>query len=140
MKLYRIFFLMISSFLTILFLTIGCGDKYSAANKMNERFIDLMELYVEDLNKADNAKEVAKAMNRYADSLEDLWPKMQELSEKYPELRDKDNPPEELKESQKRAEEVSRKMAGAMMKTMPYMRDPEVQKAQQRFGAVMTKE
>lgn len=136
MKLDRIF-LIISSLLTIFFLTIGCGDKYSDANKMNEKFINLMESYIEDLNKADNAKEVAKAMNRYAKGMEDLWPKMQKLSEKYPELKDENNPPEELKESQKRAEEVSKKIFAAMMKTMPYMMDPEVQKAQQRLGEAM---
>ena len=138
MKPYRIF-LMILIFLTILCLAPGCGNKYSDVNKMNEKFVDLMESYVEDLNKSDNAKEVAKAINRYADSLEDLWPKMQQLSEKYPELKDNNSLPEELKASQKSAEEVGKKMAGAMMKIMPYMRDPEVQKAQQRLGAVMTK-
>jgi len=78
-------------------------------------------------------------MNRFADGMEDLWPKMQILSEKYPELKDKSSPPEELKETQKRAEEMGQKMAGSMMKLMPYMIDPEVQKAQKRLGAIMMK-
>jgi len=71
--------------------------------------------------------------------MENLWPKMQKLSEKYPELKDRNNQPEELKESQKKAEEVSKKMVASMMKIMPYMMDPEVQKAQQRLHAVMIK-
>ena len=82
---------------------------------------------------------MAKAMNSFADGLEILWPKMKELSEKYPELKDKNNPPEELKESQNKAEESGKKIVGTFMKVMPYMEDPEVQKAQQRLSAIMTK-
>jgi len=127
------------SLFTMSFLIIGCGGKYSDAEKMNEKFIALVENYIADLDKAGNAKDAAKAINRYADGLEDLWPGMQELSKKYPELKDKSNPPEELKESQKRAEEAVQKMVGSMMKLMPYMMDPEVQKAQKRLGAIMMK-
>jgi hypothetical protein len=127
----------IACVLTVSFLIIGCGGKYSDAEKLNMEFVELMEEYIADLDKADNAKDVAKAMNNYADGMEDLWPKMQKVAEKYPELKDKSNPPEELKESQQKANEVSQKMAGSMMKTMQYMRDPEVRKAQQRLGKIM---
>ena len=122
----------------MLFLCVGCGNKYSEVEKLNKEFIELTEEYVADLDKADDAKDVAKAINRYADGMEDLWPKMRAISEKYPELKDRNNPPEELKESQKKAEEVGIKMAGTMRKVMPYMRDPAVRKAQQRIQAVMT--
>ena len=125
--------------LSLLFLLAGCGGKYSDVKKINEQYIDLVEAHIADLDKADNAADVATALNRFADGMEDLWPEMQKLSEKYPELKDKSNPPEELKETQKRSEELGKKMAGSMMKMMQYMMDPEVQKAQQRLGAVMMK-
>jgi len=118
-------------------LIIGCGDKYSDVKKMNEEFVDLVEDYIVDLDKADSSKDAAKAINRFADGMEDLWPRMQKLSEKYPELKDKSNPPEELKESQKKAEEVSQQMGKGMMKMMKYMGDPEVQKAQKRLSTIM---
>ncbi|MDD2317986.1 MAG: hypothetical protein RBR01_09500 [Desulfobacterales bacterium] len=128
------------SLFTMSFLIIGCGGKYSDVNKMNEEYIALMENYIADLDKADNAKDAAKAMNRFADGMENLWPRMQKLSEKYPELKDnKSTPPEELKETQERAEAVGQKMVGSMMKTMPYVMDPEVQKAQQRIAMAMMK-
>ena len=128
------------SLFTMSFLIIGCGGKYSDVNKMNEEYIALMENYIADLDKADNANDAAKAMNRFADGMENLWPRMQKLSEKYPELKDnKSNPPEELKETQERTEQVGRKMVGSMMKTMPYVMDPEVQKAQQRIAMSMMK-
>ncbi len=128
------------SLFTMSFLIIGCGGKYSDVNKMNEEYIALMENYIADLDKADNAKDAAKAMNRFADGMENLWPRMQKLSEKYPELKDnKSTPPEELKETQERAEAVGQKMVGSMMKTMPYVMEPEVQKAQQRIAMAMMK-
>jgi hypothetical protein len=136
----KITLILFLSLFTMSFLINGCGGKYSDVNKLNEEYIALMENYIADLDKADNAKDAAKAMNRFADGMENLWPRMQKLSEKYPELKDnRSNPPEELKETQERAEQVGRKMVGSMMKTMPYVMDPEVQKAQQRIAMSMMK-
>jgi hypothetical protein len=90
-----------------------------------------------DIERAGSAKDVAKAMNRLAGGMEDIVPRMKKLSEKYPELTDRTGPPEELKESEKKVEEVSMKMVGTMMKIMPYMQDPEVQKAQKRLQDAM---
>jgi predicted nuclease with TOPRIM domain len=132
--------MMLVLFLTLLtmsFLIIGCGGKYSEAEKMNKEYIALLEDYVADIDKADNAKNVAKAMNRFADGMEELMPKIRKLSEKYPELKDRSNPPEELKETQKKAEEIGQKMAGSMIKLMPYMMAPEVLNAQKRLAAAM---
>jgi uncharacterized coiled-coil DUF342 family protein len=127
-------------FLIVLFFMNGCGgSKYSDAIKLNVQYIGLMEMYIADLDKADNAKEVAKAINQYADGLEKIWPQMKKMSEKYPELKEKDNPPEELKASQKEAESVGRKMIGTYQKIMPYMGDPEVKEAQERISAIMQK-
>ena len=127
------------SLLTMSFLIIGCSAKYSDAEKVSEEYIDLMEGYIADLEKVGNAKDVVRAMNKFADGMEDLLPRMKKLSEKYPELKDKSNLPEELKKTQERAGEMGLKMAGSMMKLMPYMMDPEVQKAQNRLGTIMAK-
>ncbi len=120
-------------------MVIGCGGKYSDVKKINEKYIDLVKDYIADLEGADNAKNVAKAINRFADGVEDIWPKMQKLAKKYPELKNKSNPPEELKETQKRAEKMGMKMGSSMMKIMPYMGDAEVQKAQKRLATIMMK-
>jgi len=127
------------SVLTLIFLTIGCGDKYSDVKKVNEEYIVLVESYIVSLDKADNAKDVAKAINKFADGMQNLMPEMQKLSEKYPELDDQSNPSEELKEIQEKTQEVGQKMAGAMMKLMPYMTDPEVLNAQGHLVEVMQK-
>ncbi len=116
----------------------GCAGKYADVKKLNSEFVNSMETYVADLDRADSAKEVAAAMNRYADRLEKIWPKLKAQSEKYSELKDRDQVPEELKESEKHASEVGMKMAASFRKIIPHMGDPEVVKAQQRIGNIMS--
>jgi hypothetical protein len=126
--------LLIGSFLVI----VGCGgSKYAESIEVNEKFVQLMEEYVNALENVSSADQVATAMNTFADGMEVLGPKIKELAEKYPELRNSENLPDALKASQKRVEEVGKKMAGAFMKIMPYMRDPAVQDAQKRVSTVM---
>ncbi len=117
----------------------GCGQhKYSDAKQANEQYINLAETYVADLDKAGDAKDVARAMNQFANGMEKLLPKMKKIAEKYPELKDKNATPPELKDLDSRSQTVATKMGSAMMKIMPYMDDPEVQKARKHFEEVMT--
>lgn len=116
----------------------GCGAKYEDARQANEQYVLILERYVTEMQESENAQDVAAAMNRFSDGMEKLWPTMKQITEKYPELRKKSTMPEELQELEKRAEMVSAKMGNAMMKIMPYMSDPDVLKAQQRFEAVMS--
>lgn len=124
--------------LSIMVLLNSCGGNiYSEAIKLNTQFVKLMETYLDDLNKSDSAKEVAKAINKYADGLEKIWPRMKAITDANPELKDKANLPEDVKESNKEAEAMGRKMASAFRKVMPHMRDPEVKKAQERLSKIM---
>lgn len=117
---------------------VGCGgSKYADSIEVNENFVQLMEEYVNALESASSADQVATAMNTFADGMEVLGPKVKELAKKYPELKNSQNLPDALKASQKEVEEVGKKMAGAFMKIMPYMRDPAVQDAQKRVSTVM---
>jgi len=118
-------------------LLIGCGGKYSDAIAVNEEYITIIEDYLTDIDKVDDAKSAAKAINTFADELDKIWPKMQKLAEKYPELEDETAIPEELKEIEKKAEEVGMKMGASMMKVMSYMKDPDVQAAQKRLSEIM---
>ena len=115
----------------------NCGGKYDDAVSLNGEFVEVMGDYVEDLDKADSAKTVAAAMNNFADKMEDLGPRLKEMAQKYPELNDPKNLPDELRASQKKSEELGRQMAGSMMKMMQFMTSPEVQAAQQRMSQAM---
>ncbi len=125
--------------LALSFVIFGCKDKYAEAKKLNLEYVSLVQEYIDELDKAESAQDVAKAMDKFAEGQADIFPKMVELAEKYPELKDRKNPPEELKESQKEAEEMGKKMVGTMVKIMPYMKDPEVREAQKRLQEAMMK-
>lgn len=127
--------LVVLSFLMIA--AIGCGGKYSDAVEVNESFLDAMIDYTDGLEKADNAGKVADAMNEFADRMEVLGPEMKKISEKYPELKDPENQPEEFKKLRQKSDKMEKNFAGSFMKTMQYMNDSEVRKAQQRFSAAM---
>lgn len=55
----------------------GCAGKYDNVKKINASFAKATQTYADNLDKADSAKAVAKAMNSYADKLESIWPDMQ---------------------------------------------------------------
>lgn len=121
-----------------LVLLAGCSEKkYADAKQVNEEYISAAETYVAAMEKVDSAQTAAKAMNAFADEMERLLPKMKAVAEKYPELKDGDQVPEELKGLAQRAEQVGQKMGSVMMNIMPYMQDPEIQKAQMRFQQAM---
>ncbi|MFP4572707.1 MAG: hypothetical protein ACLFNW_07035 [Desulfobacterales bacterium] len=71
----------------LLVFTFACGGKYSDAVEVQEDFIGLAGDFVDAMDSADSADKVATAMNNYADVLEDLMPRVREINEKYPELR-----------------------------------------------------
>lgn len=127
--------LVLFSLLVVVF--IGCGGKYSDAVEVNEAFLDVMLDYTDGLEKADNAGKIAEAMNEFADRMTVLGPRMKKISEKYPQLKDEKNQPEELKKLRKKGDELEKKFSESFMKTMQYMNDPEVQKAQQRLSVAM---
>ena len=126
-------------FILLLTLPAGCShhNQYADVIELNRTYIDLIASYISDLDKADNAGDTAKAMNRFADKLEPLWKNMERLNDKYPELRDMETLPEPLRKSFSEAEEMGRKMSGSFIKIIPYMEDPEVRKAQQRLANIM---
>ena len=117
----------------------GCGGKkYADAQKLMEDQADVMEKFASELDKATDAAAVAKAMNNFADSMEKLAPKIKKLQEKYPELKNSQNPPAELAETAKKIEEKAMSFTSSLMKIGPYMQDSEVQKAQIRMSDAMT--
>jgi len=77
----------------------GCGQgKYDDLVKINDSFISITRDYIDGLNKAENGKDVARAMNKYADEFKKLAPKMKEINEKYPGLKNAKDMPEKVKE------------------------------------------
>ncbi len=115
----------------------GGGSPYADVIELSTQYIELTKTYIADINESDSAAKVADATNKYADGLEVIWPQIMEMEKKYPELQDTNNQPEELQASLKESDSVSQEMIGTFQKTLPYIEDPEVIKAQERLSAIM---
>ena len=115
----------------------GCGGKYSDVIEVNDQYIEAMESFISDLEKADTPKAMAAGINSFTDKMEEIGPQMAKIAKKYPELKDQSSLPKELKETQARAEEVGKRFAGAFMKIMRFMESDEVRKAQARLQTSM---
>lgn len=121
----------------IAMLFIACGGKYSDAEKVYTEFADAVETYIQALEKADDGDAVADAINTFSDKIETLAPRMKEINDKYPELKDPDNIPEKLKPIKERSDQMAKQMPGTFMKAMQYVNEEKVKVAFERLGQVM---
>ena len=123
--------------LGLLLLLPACGGGSDGPRQVFEAQLDMMDGLAASMEKASNADDVAAALNEACDRMEKILPRMQELMEKMPELKNAGGPngalPEVLKDLEPRLKASAMKMVGAMMKAMPYIQDPKVQAAQKRF-------
>jgi len=119
-------------------LVAGCGGgKYADVKKVMKEMNTANAEATAALEKAATGKEVAAALNVYTDSMAKQMPKMKELSDKYPELKNP-TPPEELKPLQEESAAIGKKFGEAMTKQMmKYMNDADVKAAMERMGKVM---
>jgi len=121
----------------------AAADKYAALGKYAEvgpvmdSFIGANEKFVEALEKAGSADDVAGALDAVTATMTELGPKMKAIGEKFPEFKNQDTPPAELKPFMDRIEAIMGKLMGAMGKAAPFLQDPKVVAAQERYNAAM---
>jgi len=125
--------------LFLLGLTACGGGKYGDVKDVMTKFADAQNNFAASCENISSADEAVAALNNFATAMEGIVPKMAAMAEKYPELKDKDNQPEELKPLMGQIEESSKKMSTAMQKLAPYQQDPKVQAAQMKLFGAMAK-
>ena len=130
--------IIISLLLFSLLVISGCGNKYSDAEKVLKKQAEVFEDYIEAMDNVKNSDDMVKAISTFTNDMNDMIPKLQEISKKYPEFKDKDDTPAELKDVIDKITVLSEKMSGVMMKNLQYMADPKVQKALQEQGRIMS--
>ena len=111
--------------------------KYAEVGPVMDEYIGATEKFVADLEKAGSADSVAAALEAAAATMGKLAPQMKAIGEKFPEFKTQDNPPAELKPFMDRIEAVFGRVMGAMGKIGPYMQDPKVVAAQEKYQAAM---
>jgi hypothetical protein len=120
---------------------LGCsgGQDYSDTVEINTKFIDAMGSYIEDIDKAESASDVADAIDAYAQKIDELAPQMKAIASQHPEWQDPGKVPEELKPVQDKAKQMASQIPNTFMKTMKYMTDAQVREAHQRLQQSMAK-
>jgi hypothetical protein len=122
-----------------IFGTIACGGgKYADAKKVIAKSNKVLEGFLGEMDKADNAEAVAAAITGFTNEMEKIAPEMKKLEEKHPELKGSQGIPPELGEEGKKMMELWGKFASVMMKIQQFADDPEVQKAQEKLENIMS--
>jgi hypothetical protein len=111
--------------------------KYAEVGPVMDEFIGANEKFVESLDKAASAGDVASALDGVTATLTKIGPQMKAIGEKFPEFKTQDNPPAELKPFMDRLGAIMGKLMGAMTKAAPYMQDPKVVAAQAKYNEAM---
>lgn len=119
----------------------GCGSgEYGEIEDIISDKAKITESYITDLEKADNAEDVAEAINEFTDGMKTLIPKIKAYQETNPEIWiDGDDVPEKIKAQQARLEAANEKVQGAFMNMMTYMMDSKVQEAMMNMGVEIGK-
>lgn len=125
-------------FIGILCVTaMGCVQSNDPESVLNDYF-DIMETFINKMEKPDKAGEVADAMNTFSGQMKALIPRIASMKKQYPDIKNlKDGVPEKYRALSEKNEQLARKFVAAMSQTLAYMEDPRVKRAQKRFEKVL---
>ncbi len=115
----------------------GGGGKYGDVKKVMNKYIDATEKFATAMEGVKDADGVVKAIEAYTVVAKDLGPQIKGFETKYPEFKDMENLPEELKPLVDRMQGVATKMMSSMGKIAEYAADPKVQAAQAKLTEAM---
>jgi hypothetical protein len=116
----------------------GGGGKYGDVKKVFTKYIDATEKFATAMEGVKDADGVVKAIEVYTVAAKELGPQIKGFETKYPEFKNMDNPPEELKPLTERMQAVATKMMSSMGKIAEYAADPKVQAAQAKLTEAMS--
>jgi hypothetical protein len=113
------------------------SGKYAEIKPFIEKMAVSFETFIIGMEKAENPDAVVTALDTFTEVMKKLAPKMKEILEIYPELKDEKTHPEELKPLLKKMDELGKKMFGVMGKIQQFANDPKVKEANKRFLEAM---
>ena len=127
-------------FLLLFGLAVYGSGVYSEFKLLMEKVVMSLEKLTAGLEEAEDADDVAAALDSYTNDILPLAPKMKELIKKYPELRelqDENTCPEELRPVMKKIDKLGKRMVGGLVKIQEYANDAKVKAAQIRWLKAM---
>jgi hypothetical protein len=138
MKKFVVFACVVLLVLSVAACNKGGGGKYGEVKKVFNKYIDATEKFATAMEGVKDADGVVKAIETYTIAAKELGPQIKGFEAKYPEFKNMDNPPEELKPLVDRMQAVATKMMGSMGKIAEFASDPKVQAAQAKLTEAMS--
>ena len=115
----------------------GGGGKYADVEKVLGKYIEANEKFATALDGAKTADDVVAALDTLTATTKAVAPELKAFETKYPEFKNSENPPAELKPLMDRMMAAAGKMISAMEKIVPFAADPKVVAAQAKFQEAM---
>jgi predicted small secreted protein len=113
------------------------GGKYADVQKVMDNYITANEKFATALEGAKTAEDVTTAIEALTETTKAVAPQLKAFETKYPEFKNQDNPPAELKPIMDRMMGAAGKMMAAMQKIGQFAADPKVQAAQAKLQEAM---
>ena len=114
------------------------GGRYADAKKAINTQYKMMDEFTTSIDQAADSGAVVAALKKFQKSEQEAKEEMMAIAEKYPEMKDQANPPEELKAELAKMKEIMPRFIGALMKIgQEYGDNPDVQKVLQEMQAAM---
>ena len=131
-------FASVAAALVILLAPSACrrGDRYAETKDLLNRYIATVEEFAAAVEKADDAKTIAGAMDAWTEKARGLAPGIKTLGKTHPELADPTAIPEALKTLLAKMDGAHERHLAAMRKAMQYGDDPAVQAARAKLEVV----
>ena len=127
--------------LSILWLLPGYGfsaDKYDEAAGVLKPYIPAMKRYLKVAENTDNPLELAIAMNQLCDKMEELVPKVRQLSKKYPGLEYEQRIPVRHIQFRNELELLMQRFTQSYVRIIQHIGDPQVRKANARMIGILS--
>ncbi|MGL4368709.1 MAG: hypothetical protein ACRCUT_03420 [Spirochaetota bacterium] len=135
----KYFVLAVCAFAAAGFISCAKETPLGAAQKIYSDIIENAETAAEKLGKAATGKEAGDALVEYAEKMQKLTKRSQELQEKYPDFDERTVP--EMKESQEKMETTMKNFADTMRKTMvKFAGDKDFISSAMKMSAIMSQQ
>ncbi len=113
------------------------SDRYADVRPAYEKLYKVQEKFISKMRDADDADDLAKAIDDFSDGMAGVREDMAEAEEKHPELKDPLAPPEGLAKEYARREELAKTIIEVSLsqKIIRLSSDPKVVEANRRLAA-----
>ena len=113
------------------------ADKYDEAAVVLKPYIPAMKRYLKVAENTDNPLELAIAMNQLCDKMEELVPKVRQLSKKYPGLEYEQRIPVRHIQFRNELELLMQRFTQSYVRIIQHIGDPQVGKANARMIGIL---